>query len=84
MTTVLADISPEQWVELVAVPDDELRARLLRLGFLDGRVKCRLQIRNGPVVVCRHGTAIAVGRALARKISVERTDAMMHSDDSEP
>lgn len=70
---VLADIPPDEWIELVAVPDDEPRARLLRLGFLDGRVQCRRQIRNGPVVLRRHGTEVALGRALAREISVERT-----------
>lgn len=73
MTSVLADIPPDESIELVAVPDDESRNRLLRLGFLDGRVTCHRQIRGGPVVVRRHGTEVALGRTLAREIVVERT-----------
>ncbi len=69
----LADVPPNEWVELVAVPDDEPRSRLLRLGLLDGRVECRRQIRNGPVVIRRQGTEVALGRALAEEITVERT-----------
>ncbi|WP_423996731.1 FeoA domain-containing protein [Halorubrum trapanicum] len=72
MTAALVDVPPDEWIELVDVPDDESRARLLRLGLLDGRVKCRRRIRNGPVVVRRRGTEVALGRSLAREITVER------------
>ncbi|MFY4816405.1 FeoA domain-containing protein, partial [Haloarcula sp. AONF1] len=70
MTAALVDVPPDEWIELVDVPDDESRARLLRLGLLDGRVECRRRIRNGPVVVRRRGTEVALGRSLARDITV--------------
>ncbi|MDB2265700.1 MULTISPECIES: FeoA domain-containing protein [Halorubrum] len=73
MVVALADIPSGEWVELVDVPDGERRARLLRLGLLDGRVECRRRIRNGPVVVRRRGTEVALGRSLAREITVERS-----------
>ena len=74
MTTPLAEISPDERVELADVPDDDARARLLRLGFLDGRVECHQQIPHGPVVLRRHGTEIALGCGLAREIGVDRPD----------
>ena len=74
MTTPLAAITPGRRIELVEVPDDDVRARLLRLGFLDDRVECHQQVRNGPVVLRCHGTEIALGRALALEIAVERPD----------
>jgi Fe2+ transport system protein FeoA len=74
MTISLAEISPDERIELAHVPDDDARARLLRLGFLDGRVECHRQIPEGPVVLRRHGTEIALGRALAREIGVDRPD----------
>jgi ferrous iron transport protein A len=73
--TTLADIPPDETVELVDVPDDA-RARLLRLGFLDGCVECRRQIPDGPVIVRRRGSELALGRTLARNVAVERTDAV--------
>jgi|GEM_PF-899615 len=74
MVAALADVRADEWVELISVPDGEYRARLLRLGLLDGRVECRRRIRNGPVVVRRRGTEVALGRSLAREITVERVD----------
>jgi ferrous iron transport protein A len=74
MTTTLSDVPSAERVTLTDVPDDEARARLLRLGFLDGEVECRRRIRNGPVVLRRRGTEIALGRDLAREIGVDRLD----------
>ncbi|MFW6316933.1 MAG: FeoA family protein [Halorubrum sp.] len=73
MKTALTDVPPGERVELTEIPDDEARARLLRLGFLDGDVECRRRIRDGPVVVSRRGREVALGRTLAREIDVERT-----------
>lgn len=69
----LAEVSPEERIELADVPDDDARTRLLRLGFLDGRVECHQQIHNGPVVLRRRGSEVALGRALAREIRVTRS-----------
>ena len=74
MSDVLADVGPGDAVRMVSVPDGQTRARLLRLGFLDGAVECRHHIRQGPVIVRRNGTELALGSALAEEIEVERID----------
>ncbi|MFB6150245.1 MAG: FeoA domain-containing protein [Haloarculaceae archaeon] len=71
MSAKLADVQSEDAVELVDVPEGDTRARLLRLGLLDGAVECRHKVRNGPVIVRRNGTELALGRALADEIEVE-------------
>lgn len=70
MSTNLDDVDAGMRFRLETVHDDDLRARLLRLGFLDGPVTCRHRIRNGPVVITRDGTELAVGRSVAAEIGV--------------
>jgi ferrous iron transport protein A len=71
MSGVLADVEPGESVSLSAVPDEDVRARLLRLGLLDGPVECRRRLRKGPVVVRRNGTELALGADLAAEIEVQ-------------
>ncbi|MFB6188815.1 MAG: ferrous iron transport protein A [Halapricum sp.] len=75
MTAVLADTAPGETVSLEAVPDADVRARLLRLGFLDGTVECRHRLRKGPIVLRRNGTELALGADLAAEIEVSRSEA---------
>ena len=70
MSTNLDEVDDGMRFRLDTVPDDNLRARLLRLGFLDGPVTCRHRIHNGPVVISRDGTELAVGQSVAAQISV--------------
>jgi len=70
MSEMLADTDPGDAVVLESVPDDDVRARLLRLGFLDGAVECRHRLRKGPIVLRRNGTELALGADLAREIEV--------------
>jgi ferrous iron transport protein A len=70
MSVNLEDVGAGMRCRLDTVPDDDLRARLLRLGFLDGPVYCRHRMRNGPVVISRDGTDLAVGRSVAADIEV--------------
>ncbi len=70
MSQHLEDVDAGTRFHLGTVPNVELRARLLRLGFLDGPVTCRHRIRNGPVVITRDGTDLAVGRSVAADIEV--------------
>ncbi|MFB6202790.1 MAG: ferrous iron transport protein A [Halorhabdus sp.] len=72
MGDVLADVDAGETVRLVDVPDGDTRARLLRLGFLDGTVECRHHVRKGPVIVERRGTELALGASLANDIEIER------------
>ncbi|QSG13187.1 Fe2+ transport system protein A [Halapricum desulfuricans] len=75
MTEVLADTAPGESVSLEQVPDDDVRARLLRLGFLDGTVECRHRLRKGPIVLRRNGTEMALGADLAAEIEISRAGA---------
>jgi len=52
------------------VPDDDIRAHLLRIGLLDGPVRCRAHIANGPVVLERNGTTVAVGASVAEQVAI--------------
>lgn len=70
MTEVLADTAPGETVALDRVPDENVRARLLRLGFLDGDVECRQRLRKGPIVLRHNGTELALGADLAAEIEV--------------
>jgi len=70
MSDMLADTTPGETVVVEHVPDDGVRARLLRLGFLDGAVECRHRLRKGPIVLRRNGTELALGADLAREIEV--------------
>ncbi len=77
MSTLLRDLStvePGTTVEIESVPDGTTRARLLRLGFLDGPVECRRRVRNGPIVVHRNGTDLAIGKSVAEDIEVQDAD----------
>jgi ferrous iron transport protein A len=75
MTPTLAEIPAETAFEIDRVGDDELRAKLRRLGFLDGRVDCRRRLSNGPVVVSRRGTDLALGASVAAEIAVTEVES---------
>ncbi|MCU4718812.1 FeoA family protein [Halapricum hydrolyticum] len=75
MTEVLADTAPGESVSLERVPDEDVRARLLRLGFLDGAVECRHRVRKGPIVLRRNGTEMALGADLAAEIEISHAEA---------
>lgn len=66
----LSDVEAEQFVDIDEIPDDDVRAHLLRIGLLDGPIQCRTHITNGPVVIERNGTTVAVGASVAEEISV--------------
>jgi Fe2+ transport system protein FeoA len=69
----LSTVDPGTTFEIKSVPDGTTRARLLRLGFLDGPVECYRRVPNGPVIVRRNGTDLAIGNPIAEDIDV--TDA---------
>jgi Fe2+ transport system protein FeoA len=70
MGTTLEEVKAGTTVRFQAVGDDELRAKLRRLGFLDGAVDCRRHLSKGPVVVARHGTELALGASVAAGITI--------------
>lgn len=71
MSTIAASAQGDVFT-IESIPDPDVRARLLRLGFLDGEVECYRRVRNGPVVLRRNGTTLAIGRRIADDITVTR------------
>ncbi|MEF8830480.1 MAG: FeoA family protein [Halobacteriales archaeon] len=71
MSEALTSVRPGEQFRIREVPDAEVRAKLLRLGFLDGSVTCRRQLHNGPTVIRRNGTDLALGAAVAGDIEIE-------------
>lgn len=69
-TRRLSGIDGDQRVQIQDVPDEDVRAHLLRIGMLDGPVTCRAHISKGPVIVERNGTTIALGASVADDITV--------------
>ncbi|WP_135821971.1 FeoA family protein [Halostella litorea] len=74
MTVPLAAVRRGETFAIETVPDAEVRAKLLRVGLLDGTVACRRRVRKGPVVIERGGTELALGSSLAAEIEVSRVD----------
>ena len=75
MEMSLAEVSAGTSFHIERVGDDTLRAKLRRLGFLDGRVNCRTRLSKGPVVVSRHGTDLALGATVATDIEITEVEA---------
>jgi len=60
-------------LEIVAVDDTHARVQALRFGMAEGAcVECITRIPAGPLVIKSGRQEIAVGRALAKRISVRR------------
>lgn len=61
-----------QVVKITGIPNDRVRLQAIRFGLSEGAVvTCREVVPAGPVVVTRNKQEIAIGRNLARTISVE-------------
>jgi Fe2+ transport system protein FeoA len=60
-------------IEIVSVNDQHARVQALRFGMAEGAlVECVTRIPAGPLVIKSGRQEIAVGRALAKRISVRR------------
>ncbi len=60
-------------IEIVSVDDKHARVQALRFGMAEGAcVECVTKIPAGPLVIKSGRQEIAVGRALAKRISVRR------------
>jgi len=60
-------------IEIVSVDDQHARVQALRFGMAEGAcVECVTRIPAGPLVIKSGRQEIAVGRALAKRISVRR------------
>ncbi|MFW5924105.1 MAG: FeoA family protein [Halanaeroarchaeum sp.] len=74
MRTTLHDVERGEAFRIDAVADDEVRAQLHRMGFLDGTVECRHRVVGGPVVITRRGTDLAVGATVADDVEISPRD----------
>jgi Fe2+ transport system protein FeoA len=62
-----------EFIEIVSVDDKHARVQALRFGMAEGAlVECVTKIPAGPLVLKSGRQEIAVGRALAKRISVRR------------
>lgn len=61
-----------QLIKITGIPNELIRVQAIRFGISEGSVvTCREIVPAGPVVVARNKQEIAIGRSLARTISVE-------------
>lgn len=61
-----------QVMKITGIPNEVIRVQAIRFGISEGAViTCREVVPAGPVVVARNKQEIAIGRSLARTISVE-------------
>ncbi len=77
----LADLKPGESAEIVALHGGEgFQSRLRAMGLAEGRtVRKFSRIRwGGPIVVIVNRAQVAVGRGMAKKISVRVKDAGGH------
>jgi ferrous iron transport protein A len=72
--TRLSEIDAGARASIERVPDDDVRAHLLRIGLVEKPIRCRRNIRNGPVVIERNGTTMAIGAGIAARIAVTVAD----------
>ncbi|MCL6634466.1 MAG: ferrous iron transport protein A [Peptococcaceae bacterium] len=61
-----------QVLKITGIPNELVRVQAIRFGIAEGSlVTCREVVPAGPVVVARNKQEIAIGRNLARTITVE-------------
>ncbi len=68
----LDKVKKGQVIKVISIPDGFVKIQAIRFGISEGSViTCREVVPAGPVVVARNKQEIAIGRGLARTISVE-------------
>lgn len=68
----LTDLRHGQSATITAIPDEYLRVQLLRFGITCGsEIRCHCKLPLGPVVLKFGSQEIALGREIARMVSVE-------------
>jgi len=68
----LDEVRTGQLVRITSIPDEQVRAQIIRFGIAAGEVvTCVEIIPSGPVIIAKNKQEIAIGRKLARRIGVE-------------
>lgn len=61
-----------QKIEVIHIPDANIRAQAIRLGIYEGaRLVCSEKLPAGPVILQNRMQEIAIGRNLAKKITIK-------------
>ncbi|MDK2917827.1 MAG: hypothetical protein PWQ37_560 [Candidatus Petromonas sp.] len=61
-----------QKIEIVNIPDSNVRVQAIRLGLCEGaKLVCSEKIPAGPVILQNRMQEIAIGRNLAKKIQIK-------------
>ncbi|OPX88385.1 MAG: FeoA domain protein [Pelotomaculum sp. PtaB.Bin104] len=72
MMTTLDRCKKGQKIKITEIPDEQIRVKAICFGISEGAVvTCREVVPAGPVVVAKDKQEIAIGRNLARAISIE-------------
>ena len=68
----LNELKRGQSATITNVPDENLRIQLLRFGIINGtQVSCHCKLPFGPVVLKYGGQEIALGREIARQVTIK-------------
>lgn len=61
-----------QKIEIVNIPDPNIRLQAIRLGIFEGsKLLCSEKIPAGPIILQNRMQEIAIGRNLAKKIKIK-------------
>lgn len=68
----LNELKRGQSATITNVPDENLRIQLLRFGIINGsQVSCHCKLPFGPVILKYGGQEIALGREIARQVTIK-------------
>ena len=60
-----------QWAAIEELPEGDVRAQIIRFGLSEGEaVQCEEALPGGPIVVRKGTFRLAIGRRLARQITI--------------
>ena len=69
----ISDLRRGQTANVINIPDEKLRIQLLRFGIATGsKISCHTNIPFGPIVLKYGGQEIALGRKIAKQITINR------------
>ncbi|WZL74171.1 ferrous iron transport protein A [Clostridiaceae bacterium 35-E11] len=65
-------VTKGQKLEIIHIPDANIRAQAIRLGIYEGaKLLCSEKLPAGPVILQNKMQEIAIGRNLAKKIAIK-------------
>lgn len=69
----LSDVKRGDSFKIISIPNDKIRAQAMRFGISEGAtVSCAEKIPGGPVILKKNLQEIAIGRRLAKKITIDK------------